>query len=88
MDKVEAAAHEQFIARAKNFLASDPYWLMVLGRDRSDRKRVANEFAKLMTTIPHIEDQERPNRAVRKAFHKGLPSSVKKATGVKASDLG
>ena len=88
MDKVEVAAHEQFIARAKNFLANDTYWLMVLGQDRAKRKRVANEFAKLMTTIPHIEDSERPNRAIRKAFVKGLPSEVKKATGVKASDLG
>lgn len=88
MDKVEAAAHEQFIGRAREFLANDPYWLMMLGKDRSDRKRVANEFAKLMTTIPHVQDVDRPNRAVRKAFHKGLPSSVKKATGVKASDLG
>ena len=77
-----------FLDRAREFLASDTYWMHVLTMPggRTKRKQVAAAFSKLMVTIPHIE-QTRPNRAARRAFIKTLPREVVKASGVKASDL-
>jgi hypothetical protein len=56
--EVEAVAHEAFLKRAKEFLASDPYWvhLLVMEGGRTKRKQVAREFAKQMCIIPKVGD--------------------------------
>lgn len=62
MNKVqlEKKKHDDFIARAKKFLAEDPYWVYLLTMEggRQQRRKVAQEFSKLMTTIPKIGDTD------------------------------
>jgi hypothetical protein len=57
--KFEQMKLEQFLERARAFLASDPYWMHVLTMEggRAKRKQVAREFSKMMTTIPHFTGQ-------------------------------
>lgn len=89
--EVEQKKLDDFLDRAKQFLADDPYWMHVLTMPggRAKRKQVANAFSKMMTTIPHLDPGENATpRAMRRAFLKSLPRELRVASGVKSSDLG
>lgn len=56
--ELERVKHEAFVQRFKNFLANDPYWVYLLTMEggRQRRRKVAQEIAKLTTTIPRLGD--------------------------------
>lgn len=87
--EVEQKKLDDFLTRAREFLANDAYWMHVLTLPggRAKRRQVAREFTKVMTTIPKLES-DRPNRRMRRAFLKSLPKDLRQASGVTAKDLG
>lgn len=68
--ELEKKKLEDFLARAKNFLANDPYfvYLLTVEGGRPKRRKLAREFAKLLTTIPHFEKQDPLTRENRRAL--------------------
>lgn len=88
--QLEEKKLNDFLDRARDFLANDVYWMHVLTMPggRQKRKQVANAFSKMMTTIPHLDPGENATpRAMRRAFLKSLPRELRVASGVKSSDL-
>jgi hypothetical protein len=75
--KFEQMKLDQFLERARAFLAEDPYWMHVLTMEggRAKRKQVAREFAKQMTTIPHFQGpgHRKERRAVGRLIENAKP---------------
>lgn len=63
---MEAAVHS-LLDKLESWLEQQPEWVMFIGgADRTARKRVAAEIAKLMTTIPATKSDTPVNRAHRR----------------------
>lgn len=64
--EMEAAVH-RLLDKLEGWLHQQPEWVMFVGgADRSARKRVAVEVARLMTTIPATKTDSPANRALRR----------------------
>lgn len=65
--EVEAKAKDAFYSDLMKWLMDQPYYTRTLGKDKKERKRVAQEIAKRLTTIPHAEGSPF-NREVRRRY--------------------
>lgn len=68
--QLEQLKRDQFFERAKAFLANDPYWVHILVQERGKRKRLAHDFAKMITTIPKVQPNGPFNREVRRKIER------------------
>ena len=80
---LEEKKYNDFMARAKKFLAEDPYWmyLLTLPGGRQKRRKVAQDFAKVMTTIPKVGERSSDEEADDNGKPFVLTRSIRRSLG-------